>query len=122
NPIPAFFCCLTAARFQTLAAMTTRRIKRISPLQAGKMCCALYGCLGLIALPFLLLAGALGAFAQQAHGSQGAPAAIIGGMFCAMAILVPIFYAIMGFLIGVIGAAIYNLLAAWIGGIEVGVE
>ena len=86
------------------------------------MCCALYGCMGLIALPFLLLAGALGAFAQQTQGSQSTPAAVIGGMFFALAILLPIFYAIMGFLIGVIGAAIYNLLAAWIGGIEMDVE
>jgi len=78
--------------------------------------------MGLIALPFLLLAGALGAFAQQTQGSQSAPAAVIGGMFFALAIFLPIFYAIMGFLIGVIGAAIYNLLAAWIGGIEMDVE
>jgi hypothetical protein len=31
-------------------------------------------------------------------------------------------YAIMGFLIGAIGAFVYNLVAKWIGGIEVEVE
>lgn len=82
----------------------------------------LYACMSLIALPFFILAAALGAFAQQTQGSQGAPGALVGGMLLGMAILLPIFYTIMGFLIGLIGAAIYNLIAGWLGGIEVEVE
>ena len=38
------------------------------------------------------------------------------------AIFAPIIYAVMGFIIGVIGAFIYNLVAKWVGGIEVEVE
>lgn len=34
----------------------------------------------------------------------------------------PIIYAVFGFLFGIIGAAIYNLIARWLGGIEVEVE
>jgi hypothetical protein len=34
----------------------------------------------------------------------------------------PIFYGAMGFILGVIGAFIYNLIARWVGGIEVEVE
>ncbi len=37
-------------------------------------------------------------------------------------ILVPIFYGIMGFVIGVLVAWFYNLIAGWIGGIEVEVK
>jgi hypothetical protein len=38
-----------------------RRIKRIAPLQAGKMLGVLYACMGLIFLPFFALAGLAGA-------------------------------------------------------------
>jgi len=34
-------------------------------------------------------------------------------------ILVPIFYGISGFLAGIIGAFIYNLISGWIGPIEI---
>ncbi len=34
-------------------------------------------------------------------------------------IVVPIFYGIIGLVIGVVGALAYNLLARWIGGIEI---
>ena len=39
-----------------------------------------------------------------------------------MSVLFPIFYGAMGFIFGVITAAIYNLVAQWIGGLEVEVE
>jgi hypothetical protein len=50
-----------------------RRIKRIAPLQAGKMLGVLYACMGLIFLPFFALAGLAGAFAQHAQQAQNAP-------------------------------------------------
>jgi hypothetical protein len=34
---------------------TKRRIKRIAPLQLGKMLAVLYGIMGLLAMPFFLL-------------------------------------------------------------------
>jgi hypothetical protein len=42
-----------------------RTIKRIAPLQAGKMLGVLYACLGLIFLPIFMLAAAAGAFAHM---------------------------------------------------------
>jgi hypothetical protein len=39
-----------------------------------------------------------------------------------MGILMPVIYGVMGFIGGVIGAAVYNLVARWIGGIELEVE
>jgi len=102
-----------------------RRIKRIAPLQAGKMLGVLYACLGLIFLPFIALAALAGAFAQQAQHAQGgssAPAAIATGVMIGFGIMMPVAYGVMGFVFGVIGAAIYNLIASWIGGIEVEVE
>ena len=100
----------------------TRRIKRIAPLQAGKMLAVVYGCLGLIFLPFFALAGMLGAFAQRAQSDQAAPAALVGGIMLGMGIFLPIIYGVMGFVFGVIGATLYNLVARWIGGLELEVE
>src|SRR6185436_8016794 len=102
----------------------TRRIKRIAPLQAGKMLGALQACMGLLFLPFFALAGVLGAFAQHAPQAQNAaaPPALFAGMMFGFGILMPIFYGVMGFVFGIIMAAIYNLFARWIGGIEVDVE
>jgi len=42
-----------------------RRIKRIAPLQAGKMLGVLYACMGLILLAFFGLAAMAGAFAHR---------------------------------------------------------
>jgi len=103
----------------------TRRIKRIAPLQAGKMLGALYACMGLLFLPFFALAGVVGAFAQHASEAQSAatPApTLLAGMMFGFGILMPVFYGVMGFVFGIIMAAIYNLFARWIGGFEVDVE
>src|SRR5256885_17160702 len=82
----------------------TRRIKRVAPLQAGKMLGVLYGCLGLIFLPFFALAGLAGAFAQQTQQAQnagGPSAALIAGMMFGFGIFMPVFYGAFGFLFGV---------------------
>jgi hypothetical protein len=100
-----------------------RRIKRIAPLQAGKMLGALYACMGLIFLPFFAFAAAAGAFASSSQESAGAPPpALFAGMMFGFGIFMPIIYGMMGFVGGIIAAALYNLFAAWIGGIEVEVE
>lgn len=85
----------------------------------------LYGCIGLICLPILMLvAMGSGAFTQHAQGQSGspAPAAPIAGMMFVMGLSLPVLYGMMGFVFGIIGAAIYNLIARWMGGIEVEVE
>lgn len=94
----------------------TRRIKRITPLQLGKILAVLYGAMGLLAAPvFLLLV-----LAGSASGQNTALPAVLVGVVGA--VLAPILYAVLGFLIGVIGAFLYNLIARWVGGIEVEVE
>jgi hypothetical protein len=85
-----------------------KQLTYIAPLRAGIVLGVLYGLLGLIFVPFLLLAAVFGSKA-------GAPAAF-GGIF--LAVLFPVLYAVAGFVGGVIGAAIYNLVARWTGGLE----
>jgi hypothetical protein len=95
---------------------TTRRIKRIAPLQAGKILAIVYGAMGLIGIPFFLLAIAM---TSNLPPAQRGIFAVVGTGF---AIALPLLYAVMGFLLGVIGAAIYNLVVKWVGGLEVEVE
>jgi membrane associated rhomboid family serine protease len=100
----------------------TRKVKRVAPLQLGQMMGILYGLMGLIFLPFFFLAGLAGAFAQHAtNDNSGATAAAAGVMF-GFGLFMPVMYAVFGFIFGVISAALYNLVARWIGGIEVEVE
>jgi hypothetical protein len=95
---------------------TTRTIKRIAPLRAGIMLAIVYGILGLVVIPFFLL---MTAFASQMPQNQRVGVLALGTGF---AIFVPIFYAVIGFIGGVLGAFVYNLAAKWVGGFEVDVE
>jgi hypothetical protein len=73
---------------------------------------ALYACIGLVILPFLVLAG----FASMLVGQRGAAMSGVGMLI--LAILAPILYGVMGFLIGALTAWIYNLVARRVGGIR----
>lgn len=95
---------------------SVRRLKRIAPLQLGKMLVCLYGLMGPLAVPvFLLLSMATANLPAQQRG-------VFAMVSVGFAIAAPFLYAAIGFIAGLIGAALYNLLAKWIGGIEVEVE
>lgn len=93
-----------------------RRLKRIAPLQLGKMLAVVYGILGLLFIPFFLLTSV---FARQLPAQQRVGMLAFGVGF---AVCAPFLYAAMGFVFGALSAFIYNLVAKWIGGIEVEVE
>ncbi len=95
---------------------TKRRIKRIEPLQLGKIFAVLYGALGLLFIPIFLVAGI--ATSQIPEAQRGGLLIMSAGF----GLFAPVVYAVMGFVFGVVGAFIYNLVAKWIGGIEVEVE
>jgi hypothetical protein len=82
------------------------RVKRIAPLQAGKMLAGIYALLSLIAIPIMLIA----AFTNSA------------GIPLGMAIAMPLLYIAIGFVGGIIGAAFYNIVAGWLGGFEIDYE
>jgi hypothetical protein len=98
------------------AVTTTRKIKRIAPLQAGKMLGILYGILGLLVIPIFLV---MSAVATQMPAPQRVGILAFGLGF---AVAAPFFYGAMGFVFGALGALVYNVIAKWIGGIEVEVE
>lgn len=96
--------------------LTKRKLKRVAPLSVGKILAILYGGMGLLFVPVFLLISLL--------APQGLAGPQVGVLAFGMgfAIMVPFMYAAMGFVGGVISAAIYNLAARWVGGIEVEVE
>jgi hypothetical protein len=93
-----------------------QRIKSVGVLSCAKMLGVLYGCMGLLLLPFALVAGLASMATQQANSAIG------GAAILAFGILAPVIYGAMGFVFGAIGAWIYNLIAKRLGGIEIQLE
>ena len=95
--------------------MKKLRIRKIDILSAGKVLGIIYLIIGvflgliLSAVPTrgysMMNAGYGSTFGSMMYGGAGI-------------ILLPIIYGISGFLAGVIGAFLYNLIAGWIGPIE----
>lgn len=88
--------------------MATHRIRRLNPVSAGKISAVLYGLLGLLFVPFLLLM------------SMVSPETSSVGLGLALAM--PIGYAVFGAVSSMIAAALYNLVAGWVGGLEFEVQ
>jgi hypothetical protein len=93
-----------------------RRLKKIGPLTAGTTLAVIMGCFGLCLMPFFLVMSLV--MAHAPNMPRGFP--FIFGLGFALA--APVIYAFIGFLQGVIGAFIYNLVSKVTGGIEVEVE
>jgi len=93
-------------------------VKRVGPLSFAKISGMLYGLMGLIFGAFISLFSVVGgAFAP------GKDAGVAGVLFGAAAIVIlPIFYGVLGFVMSLIGAALYNLVAGWVGGVELDVQ
>ena len=91
-------------------------IKRLDVMSCGVMLGALYVIVGLIvgAVFFLIAVAGLALGGQQAAGG------LIGGI--AAIVLLPLFYGAMGFIAGIIGALLYNLVAGMAGGIRMDLE
>jgi len=94
-------------------------IRRIDPFQAGKVCGTLYAFLGLI---FGLLFAALGGMMTSSLGDGTTGIPFVGGFGMAAIIILPLLYGIIGFIMTIIMAALYNLVAGWVGGLKFDVE
>jgi hypothetical protein len=90
-------------------------VKSVGVLSVANIFGLIYACLGLIFLPIFLLVGLVGGIA----GDKAAFSSVVGVV---LAFIMPIMYGVMGFVMGAIGAALHNLFAGWIGGIEIRTE
>ena len=95
--------------------MAEMTIRRFNILSVAKMYSLLLFVVGLIigvlyGLAFMILGASMTALMPQGEGQAvGGVGSIIIGLVIMIA--VPIFYAVLGFIAGVIGALIYNLAA-----------
>jgi hypothetical protein len=91
-------------------------VKSVGVLSVAKVMGLIYACMGLIVAPLFLLMGVLVAAAGQRNNP-------VAGIFSVgIALLLPVFYGVMGFIAGLIGALLYNLFAGWVGGFELEIE
>lgn len=92
-------------------------VRRVGPLSFAKITAILYALMGLLfGAIFSLISLAGFAAAGQQEGAAGM-------LFGVGAIVVlPIFYGVLGFVFSLIAAALYNLIAGWVGGVELDVQ
>jgi len=96
---------------------TLKRIGPGSAFKVGMVTYALFGVVIGVCIALFSVAGPLGRLA----GTEAGPGArALGfGLGLGAIIVAPIFYGIIGGVGGALGALIYNLVAGWIGGLEV---
>lgn len=95
-------------------------IKSVGVLSVAKIMGFIYGTMALIFVPFFLLfglLGAMGAMASSEHSNPFAALGVIGVVL--LSLFIPLVYGAIGFVAGAIGALIYNLMAKWVGGIQI---
>ena len=90
-----------------------KRIKRISVIQTATVSAVLYGAMGLLFVPLIFLARMVGG---SNSGLFGVGLGLVG------ALMIPVIYAIGGFVVTAIGCALYNVVASVTGGIEFDLE
>jgi RNA polymerase subunit RPABC4/transcription elongation factor Spt4 len=92
-------------------------VRRIAPMSAAKIQGTLMALLGLL---FGLMFAAIGSVASMASQQSLSPLALMGAAFGVGAVIIlPICYGIFGFISGLIQAGVYNLVAGFVGGIEI---
>lgn len=104
--------------------MNRLRIRKLGVLSVAKLEAVILLVAGLfISIPyglFIIIFGAVALGSSAKEGMLAGGGAIVVGILAMIGI--PIFYAIMGFIGGAIGALLYNLFAGIVGGIEIEVE
>jgi hypothetical protein len=91
-------------------------IRKVGVLSVAKIMGLVYGLMSLLFLPFffLILSGLTMSEAEKAVPGIGA--------LWMMALVMPLMYAAAGFVSGALLAFFYNLIAGWVGGIELDLQ
>jgi len=101
-------------------------IKNVGVLSVAKVQGLIMACIGLIfgiiyGLVFLLFGAAMMAAGSGGRsGVIGAGGSVVAGLI--FMIVIPIFYGILGFVIGAITGLVYNIASKYVGGIELEIE
>jgi hypothetical protein len=105
-----------------MAEMTIRRLGVFSVAKIEGLLLFVMGLIiGVIyGLVFMIFGAAITSLAPSGDQAMGGVGSIIAGIVIMIA--VPIFYGVLGFIGGAIGALIYNLAAGVVGGIKIELE
>lgn len=107
---------LASTAQSSFSQLRTYSLKRIDPMSCGVLAAVLYAILGLIGGVFLALFFVVGALAQNG------PAAVGIAMSVGVVVMMPVLYGGGGFILGIVGAVIYNACAGLVGGIKFDME
>ncbi|HEX8148971.1 MAG TPA: hypothetical protein VF591_17435 [Pyrinomonadaceae bacterium] len=104
--------------------MAKVQIRRMGVFSCAKIYSITLAAMGLIigviyGLIFMVVGGAMMAGGGRESGAAGASSLVIG---LVMMIAIPVFYAIIGFIFGIVGALVYNVAAGVVGGLELELE
>lgn len=93
-------------------------LKRIGPFSAAKLSGVLYAFIGLIGGLIM----ALFSMVMPSGWGQGMGSMMGGGFGLAAVIVLPLLYGALGFIFGGISAAVFNVAAGMMGGLELDLE
>jgi len=104
--------------------MNKLRIRKLGVLSVAKIYALIMLVISLIiSIPYGLFIMVFGA-AMMGTGERAGLAAGGGGIVIGLLVMIglPIFYGLIGFVFGAIGALVYNIFAGIVGGVEIEVE
>lgn len=98
---------------------TKYQIKSMDPMSVGKISGLLQAVMSLAFIPIFItfMVAGLAASTRQQQSSPFPAGLGIAGISLILIILLPVLYGVMGFVMGALGALVYNLLSRWVGGI-----
>jgi hypothetical protein len=105
--------------------MNKLRIRKLGILSVAKIQSALMLVMSLlISIPYGLIIIIYSILGGSVIGGDSGLMVGGGGIVIGLLVMIglPIMYGVIGFIAGCIGALLYNLFAAWVGGIEIEVE
>ena len=89
-------------------------LRRVGVLSIGKIACLLYGVIGILA--GLVVAAITPFFGASSRDELGPLAPLFFGV--GAIVFLPLMYAVIGFIVGVVASSVYNLAARTVGGVE----
>jgi hypothetical protein len=87
-------------------------LRSIGVLSCAKIFTVVHAVLGILVGFLFLVVGIIGAATAPSHSRLGTVGIIV------LAVLMPVFYGVLGFVMGAVWAFVYNLAAQSIGGLE----
>ena len=94
-------------------------LKSVGVLSAAKVSGALTAFMGLIGGAMMAVVSLMGVAVNAQHDGPQFPAMLLG---VGAIVFLPIFYGVMGFIMGALYAAVYNFIAGIVGGLELQFE